>query len=264
MIVPEDAEVFLRTLFRKGFGGRAFLICARPHAAEELEQLLVKFLICREKTFCRNCSGCRSSNLLDIFRYEGDALTMDQAREIQNRTTLGAFGEGKIFLLNFRFIADTSQAVLLKTLEELRANTALVIRTKTSDVFSLPFLSRLTVLRPVAREENDLLEGEPPQQVFDGGSKNMFDILKEIAKADLPQRLKRSLLWARERESCEDAFNAFELWTERKINDAKPTELARIRESLEDLMETKKRFYAKTYFNRMLLEHLIISQSYLP
>jgi len=253
MMVPEDAESFLRTLFKKGFSSRAFLVCGSPRRREELQRLLVAFLGCSEKTFCKNCTNCRSSNLIDLFRYEGGTLSMDEAHEIHSRLGLHALGEGKIFLLNFRFIGEEVQAVLLKALEELKADTALIVRASSPDHFSLPFLSRLTILRPRAPQEGDASEGS-----------DIHDILKEIASPNLGEVLRHSSLWAGERETCEKVLSAFELGIGKKIQAVKASEFKKLGEFLEDLLETKRRFYAKTYFNRMLLEHLIISYSYLP
>ena len=81
------------------------------------------------------------------------------------------------------------------------------------------------------------------------------------------QNVQRELLFApgfsKEREKTEEFLRVFEFWIRDRIKGAGEEKTKEIRGLLEDFFEIKKRLAARTYGARLLLEHLIISKSYL-
>ncbi len=246
MILGEPKEKFLRSIFIAGLKAQAFRLVGDEEVRQELVGLLIKFLQCQDKTFCKHCAGCQQETNLDTYTYSNSLLKIEEAQEIRNHSSLSSWEGVKIFILRNDFIGPEAQGVLLKTLEEPRSGTYFIISIASETGLRTPLLSRLTVFqaRPI-RGEADL---KTAKKIISGG------IQKELAAA---------LYFSKDRSEAEDFFQTLELWLENKFRVAPELELKRLAPFLEDLLKIKSRFYAKTYFNRMLLEHLIISKAYL-
>ena len=233
MIIGRDLGNFLKTFFSRG-PAQAFLL---QDESGDLEPLFLSYLACEKKSFCKKCSGCQAEITLDLMRFEDEALKIEDAREIQRKASQSSFLGAKIFLLKNSYIAPEAQATLLKTMEEPHPDTYFVLSKVPVEALSRPLLSRLTVLRRV--------EDRPRV------AKNFKLELEDVQK--LPQ----------ERLEVEKIFRKLEIWADEKSRNLTAAHLGMLVSFIEDLYETKLRFFEKTCPPKMLLEHLAISKFYL-
>lgn len=245
MIIPKDKEKFLADIFKNGLKSQSFLIAGDNEAREEFTELLFKFLSCEDKTLCQKCAGCKFKTL-DTYRYETPQLKIDEAREIQEKSSQSSWSGRKVFVIKTYAINSDTQATLLKTLEEPHENTYFIISMKAADGLSLPLLSRLTLFRlPVLK------------------TAELEEIIEKFSKLGLKKELEEAARVSKERQELEEVFSALEFWTEDRLRLASADKLKKLAGFIEELFQIKKRFFQKTYFNRMLLEHLLISKVYL-
>ena len=209
----------------------------------------------------------------DIKIYAEDELKLETAREIRLRSQETSWAGAKIFLIKNVKISPDAQTTLLKTLEEPHENTYFIVSRSGLEGLTLPLLSRLTHFSlPIAANGH--------------AKKNFSD-----AKRNIKKELEKAAAISKEPEEMLSFFEELELWIDEKINPptflrdinshgkgskspldilegggikaAAPIEAKGISLFCQELFEIKERFFRKTYFNRMLLEHLIISKSYL-
>jgi len=239
MIVGKDVGGFLRDFFSRA-SAQAFLLQDFSSEAGEpggLEALLVRYLSCEKKSFCKKCAGCVSDSPFDLHVYEGDALAIKEAREIQWSANQSGFGGSKIFLIKNKYIAPDAESTLLKTIEEPHPDTYFILSSVSELALSRPLLSRLTLLRRT------------------GGG--------DWRAAKFKFTLESVPALSQERGDAEEAFQKIELWAEEALFKSNSENLDAITLFIEDLYETKRRFFEKTYPPRMLLEYLAISKYYL-
>ncbi len=246
MILAKPYEKFLRKLFSGGLKAQSFLLAGEGENRERAEEILIKFLVCETKNFCKRCEACALEINPDLHIYGGALLKMEEAKEIESQAHRSAWQGSKIFLIKTDFIGREAQAALLKTIEEPHLNTYFIISASSENALLTPLLSRLTPFYlEVPKTDPDL---EAHKKLISGG---------------ITQKLANAAVFAKDRSKLESAFRTFEFWAEEKIRKSSASELKNLAGFLEDIFEMKTRFYAKTYFNRMLLEHLIISRLYL-
>ncbi|MDP3785012.1 MAG: hypothetical protein Q8R12_02960 [bacterium] len=246
MILAHPYEKFLRKLFSGGLKAQSFLLAGSGAGRERAEELLVKFLTCKTRDFCKRCESCALELNPDLYVYEGALLKLEEAKEIERKAHQSAWRDSKIFLIKTDFIGWEAQAAFLKTIEEPNPDTYFIISISSENALSLPLASRLTAFH-LAPSKPDL-DSATRKKFISGGA---------------GQELLNAAVFAKDRTRLEEALEAFEFWAEEKIRQAPASQLKTLAVFLEDLFEIKSRFYAKTYFNRMLLEHLIISRLYL-
>lgn len=234
MILGKDPDKFFKNFFSAA-RAQAFLLAGGD---KELEELLVRYLNCESRSFCKRCPACESGPSLDVKRYEGELLKIEEAREILRMSNQSSLSGPKIFLIKTDFIAPEAQGTLLKTIEEPHPDTYFIISLPSEAFLSAPLLSRLTTLRS-----------------------GLTKISKD--KKELKFTLEAVSLLAKDRPEAERTFRRLEWWVRDKIESSSPENLPRLGEFLEDLFEAKRRFFEKTYPPRMLLEHLILSKYYL-
>lgn len=246
MIVSEPSNNFLKKFFARSPFSRAFLAVGEGESHEKLLQALVERL-------CRNVEPPAFDiafehpvlQMLDMHRYDGEALHIDAAREIHEKAHQTSWTGAKIFLIRCGYISGEAQAVLLKTLEEPSANTYFIITAKSEAAFSAPLLSRLTTLKAAKTKLQET------------GYK-----LEERAPTSLKKELEEAAEAAKERASAEKFLDTLEIWAHNEMKGGRrdSVKLARF---IKDLLETKAKFFERTYFTRMLLEHIVISRAYL-
>ena len=234
MIVPKDSDDFFKKFFARSPFSRAFLIIGEED--REGEAILQKLTA--------HLQGEREGSVLDFHRYEEDALAIEAAREIHEKAHQTSWTGNKIFLIKCGYISGEAQAVLLKTLEEPSANTYFIIAAKSESGFSPPLLSRLTVLKPA-------------KQTLQAPSSKL-----QAVPISLKMELEEAARAAKERTSAEKFLDTLEIWAHNEIKGGEHDYelLARF---AEDLLTTKAKFFERTYFTRMLLEHIVISRAYI-
>jgi len=239
-------EGTLERFFTKGKTPHAFLVLGDEEAREQAEKLFVKFLAGLPAYAGRPAQAGDKKLNPDLFVYDGAFLGIEDAHEIGRKALQGAWGEAKVFLIKSAVIGREAAAALLKLLEEPPEKTYFIISAVSENFVSAPLYSRLVVIRLGIRP-----------------TKKDAELLK---KMDL-QNVQRELLFApgfsKEREKTEEFLRVFEFWIRDRIKGAGEEKTKEIRGLLEDFFEIKKRLAARTYGARLLLEHLIISKSYL-
>src|SRR3989344_4507097 len=233
MIIGKDVGGFLKNFFSNG-ASQAFLL---EGETDELEDLLMRYLLCETKSFCKKCYSCESESLLDVRRYEDDTLKIEDAREVQWNAGQTRLMRANVFIIKNKHIAPDAQATLLKTLEEPHPGTYFILSSVPQAALSRPLLSRLTIFKRLA-EEAEKVSGF------------------KFSLADV-QGLKQ------ERGEAEEILNKLEVWAEDKIRNTPPERLEPYAVFVEDLYEARRRFFEKTYPPKMLLEHLAISKYYI-
>ncbi len=246
MILAHPYEKFLRKLFSGGLKAQSFLLAGSGASRGRAEELLVKFLICKTRDFCKRCENCALEINPDLHVYAGALLKMEDAKEIERKAHQSAWRDSKIFLIKTDFIGWEAQAAFLKTIEEPNPGTYFIISISSEHALSLPLASRLTTFH---------LGTSKPDS--DSAAR------KKLLSGRTGQELLNAAVFAKDRTRLEEALQAFEFWAEEKIRQAPAPQLKNLAGFLEDIFEIKTRFYARTYFNQMLLEHLIISRLYL-
>jgi len=232
-MLGRDINQFFKNFF-KGADAQAFLLIGDDGKAEDL---LIRYLTCELKTFCKKCAGCQVDLFLGARVYEGESLKIEDAREVQFAASQTALYGAKIFRIKTGYIAADAQATLLKTIEEPHPKTYFIISLASEASLSLPLLSRLTVFKQYKQSEDA------------SGSK--FKLNLEDAGS-----------MAQNREEAEEVFRKIEGWMESKMSTMNPDSAGSFSGFLEDYFEIKKRFFEKTYPPKMLLEHLALSKYY--
>lgn len=240
MIVPEHSNDFFKKFFARSPFSRAFLIVEEGKTGEALLQKLIEHI---EGGGTHDIFKRHSMLQMDLHTYQGDALAIDTAREIHERAHQTSWTGTKIFLIRYGYISGEVQTVLLKTLEEPSANTYFIIVAKSEAAFSAPLLSRLTVLKTRDRGQG-ARDGEAPVP------ESLKKALEETAQA------------AKERASAEKFLDTLEIWAHNEIKGGRHN-YALLARFIKDLLETKAKFFERTYSTRMLLEHIVISRVYL-
>ncbi|OGF51665.1 hypothetical protein A3I27_02165 [Candidatus Giovannonibacteria bacterium RIFCSPLOWO2_02_FULL_43_11b] len=233
MIVARDIDKFFKNFFRSSMA-QAFLLVGDDG---ETENLLIRYLACDNKNFCKKCLQCQSESFLGIRFYEGESLKIEDAREIQFAASQSALYGPKIFRIKTVYIAADAQATLLKTIEEPYPETYFIISLVSEASLSAPLLSRLTIFKKSRRDE------------VVGASKFKLN-LENISSI------------AQNREEAEEVFREIEAWMESRIRVIHPESAISFSGFVEDYFEIKKRFFEKTYPPKMLLEHLAVSKYY--
>ncbi|MBI2610298.1 hypothetical protein HYW53_04005 [Candidatus Giovannonibacteria bacterium] len=244
MIIQGEAFSFFEKIFKNKLPSNAFLILGDGRETEKTAELLIKFLNCKNKIYCKKCSACLTATPFGLKIYEASALKIEDARDIYSRSRLTSWAGTKIFLIKASSLAFDVQSTLLKTLEEPGSNSYFIFLSPSDGGFSLPLLSRLTTLKialPKAPDE---------------------DFNKYIESKNASKMLETALTYSKDRAKTEKALEAFEFWAEEKIKSL-ALDLKRMLIFTNDLLMIKKRFYDKTYSNRQLLEHVILSKTYL-
>jgi DNA polymerase III delta prime subunit len=242
----EPKENFLRKLFLRELRSQAFIITGDEDERVKGIDLLTKFLTCEKKEICKKCKYCLVKTSPDLYVYEDTSLAMDDAKEIRSRASQSGFNGTKIFVLKNRFFPLESQTALLKTIEEPTTDTFFIISTASKEGLLPAFLSRVTALNTAwSKTENNSAS------------------FKKINAGGIKKQLEAVSILSKEREKAETFLNAMEFWAESKLKEATENNAKIFITFLEDLLQTKKRFYMKTYYNRMLLEHMLISKTYL-
>ncbi len=246
MISIKPNEKLLRRLFSNGFSAQSFLLAGGKAERDRVEEILIKFLTCETKNFCRDCAGCKLGANPDLHVYESALLKMEEAKEIEREAHKTSWRGAKIFVIRSDGIGTQAQAALLKTIEEPKPGTYFIISISSEGALSPPLVSRLTVFQL-------------------SGAKDGFNsaISKKLITGLAAKELLNAAIFAKDRVKTEEALMTLELWTEEKIRRADGKEFKSLADFLDDLLEIKTRFYAKTYSSRMLLEHLMISRLYL-
>ena len=217
-------------------GHQAFLL---EGATEESVYLLIRYLSCEKKAFCKKCKVCKVENLFEVKKFEDDFLKIENAREIQAAAGQSSFSEApKIFIIKSRYIAEDVQATLLKTLEEPHPNNFFIFSGIQKEALSRPLLSRLAFLLQIQDDE----ESETSSYKF---SEN------DIQSA------------SKDRAASEDIFRKLEFWADMMLKNSSQEKLKDLALFIDDLYEMKGRFFEKTYSSKMLLEHLINSKNYI-
>lgn len=233
MIIARDIDKFFKNFFRSA-KTQAFLLVGDN---SETENLLIRYLACEDKNFCKKCESCQSESFLYAPVYGGESLKIEDAREIQFAANQTALYGPKIFRIKSAYIAPDAQTTLLKTIEEPHPGTYFIISLASEASLSLPLLSRLTVFKRNRHDENT-----------------------EISKLKL--NLEDIGALSQNREEAEEVFRKIEAWMEQKISAVNPKSSTSFSGFLEDYFEIKKRFFEKTYPPKMLLEHLALSTYY--
>ena len=246
MILGKRKESQFRKFFEKGEPPHAFLLLGGQAARREAEELLVKFLSCQSKNWCKQCPSCCNKIKLDFHLYEKPFLGLEEAHEIAAWAQKSSFGEAKIFILKSRLFGREAEAALLKLVEEPPAATYFVVSAFSENVFSPPFLSRFAVFRTET-----------------GPDESEREFLKKYAGGEVQKELLQAAAFAKNSEKAEEFLRIMELWFRVQIKKRRAEELKALALLLEDFFESKKRAAAKTYRPAMLLEHFIISKSYL-
>jgi len=244
VIFKNPKEAFLRKIFSARSRPQAFLLAGTGDLSES-EHLLIKFLNCEEFKFCKNCSDCREEKKPDLWVFDGEAFRMEDAKEVHRLAALASWNSKKTFLIKSGTFERDSQTVLLKTLEEPNPSTHFIISALTPNAFLPTLLSRVVLL-----EEKDSEEKLDPA-------------LRKKIESGASAALGAAAILSKDRRDTEEFLNGFELWLEEKIKSPSGIRSPALTVLLEDFFEVKTRFYQKTYFNRMLLEHLIISKAYI-
>lgn len=204
----------------------AFLLTGSGPARARREESLIKSL---------NPAGG------EIRRFEGAALKIEQARELRRAALQKAWeGNSKIFLLKTAAILPEAQAALLKIVEEPPDDTYFIFSLPSENSLLPTLRSRLFPLR--------LGAGKGP---------------KETSPPGIQKALLQSAVFSKNREQTEEFLRGREFWLGEKLRHTPKQDFKRVLEILEDFFEIKKRFYQKTYYNKMLLEHLALSRAYL-
>src|SRR3989344_186989 len=151
MILRGDIEESLRKFFKEAKSAGAYLLISEN---PELKKSLIGFLKCEKRTYCKKCAYCQNTNLLDLYTYSGETLKIEEARQIQVEAQKSSWNGNKIFIIESQIPRD-AQAVLLKTMEEPRANNYFIIEAAAVAGFTKPFLSRLNVFRAKSKDEGD-------------------------------------------------------------------------------------------------------------
>jgi len=234
MIIDGDINQFFRNFFRDG-RAQAFLLVGD---GGETENLLMRYLACYDKSFCKKCEACQSESFLGARVYEGESLKIEDAREIQFAANQTALYGSKIFRIKSGYLAPDAQTTLLKTIEEPHPETYFVISLASDASLSLPLLSRLTVFKKSKQDEK-----------------------AEISKFKL--NLEDIGALAQNRDEAEEVFRKIEAWMEPKIRTLNTDSAMLFSGFVEDYFQIKKRFFERTYSPKMLLEHLALSKHYI-
>ena len=244
MIVPPNSQEFFQKFFSRSPSSRAFLAIGEEESREALLQSLMEHL---PKNIKPSSSDILTRHpmlgALDLYTYKGEALAIDSAREIHERAHQTSWTGSKIFLIACDSISFEVQAVLLKTLEEPTPNTYFIISAKSETGLSAPLLSRLAVLKAKSK-------GKEKSGMQAPWLKSLKKELEEVGHA------------AKERGTSEKFLDTLEIWAQNEVEGERQDYHALAR-FLEDLLQTKEKFFEKTYSHRMLLEHIIISRAYL-
>ncbi|OGF64671.1 hypothetical protein A2Z53_00375 [Candidatus Giovannonibacteria bacterium RIFCSPHIGHO2_02_42_15] len=241
MILRGDIEESLRKFFKEAKSAGAYLLISEN---PELKKSLIGFLKCEKRTYCKKCAYCQNTNLLDLYTYSGETLKIEEARQIQVEAQKSSWNGNKIFIIESQIPRD-AQAVLLKTMEEPRANNYFIIEAAAVAGFTKPFLSRLNVFRAKSKDEGDK------------------SLAKKLLTGGIKKRLEAAYLLSKEKKNMEKIFKELEFWIDERIEKSDGHDFGKISAFLSDFFEIKKKFLEKTYFNKMLLEHLVLSASYL-
>lgn len=232
MILGKDIDKFFKNFFRSG-GAQAFLLVGDDG---EIEDLLIRYLSCESKTFCKKCETCEAESYFGARVYEGESLKIEDAHEIAFAASQTSLYGPKIFRIKTSYIAPDAQATLLKTIEEPHPATFFIISLASEASVLPPLLSRLTIFKK--NEDAD-----------DGHTKLKLS-LEDIGPI------------AQNREEAEKIFRKIEAWIAHRIEALNPASAASFAWFIEDYFEIKKRFFEKTYSPKMLLEHLALSKYY--
>ncbi len=234
MIIDGNVNQFFRNFF-KSADAQAFLLVEDDG---EIEDLLVRYLACELKNFCKRCATCQSEPFFGARAYEGESLKIEDAREVQFAANQTALYGPKIFRIKTGYIAPDAQATLLKTIEEPHPETYFIISLASEASLTPPLLSRLTVFKKNKQSENS-----------------------ETSKFKLNLEDIRAL--SQNRDEAEKVFRKIEAWMEPKIRTLNTDSAMLFWGFVEDYFEIKKRFFERTYSPKMLLEHLALSKYYI-
>lgn len=227
MIIYGDTNNFLKNFFSTT-KSQAFLLAGE---ISYLEDLLIRYILCEKKSFCKKCSTCLAEGSIDFKKFENDFLKIEDAREIQRAANQKSLSGAKIFLIKSHNIAEDAQSTLLKTIEEPHPETYFVMSGVREHTLTAPLLSRLSILSKMNKEDN-------------------LDPKFRFTADSIPQN----------REEAEELFRNIELWINGKIKKGNNFKL--MAEFLGEIFEAKKRFYEKTYSLKMIFEHLYASKCY--
>lgn len=246
MIVKENAKTFLNKFFKADHKSRAFLVAGDGAELDNFADLLAKYILCESKLNCGSCGACNLSINPDFYRASDADLKIDEAREMVSDSSHSSWRGTKLFFFRIGASAADVQTTILKTLEDAHENVFFILRAASEDSLIAPLLSRLIALRlPILKNEAD---------------KKYLDLL---SGRRLKDKLDRIALISKNRDGTAEFLRAYEFYLEDmtgRLFEKNPSNASR---QLEDFFDVKKRYLQKTYFNRMLLEHLIISSSYL-
>lgn len=117
----------------------------------------------------------------DVFVYEQNVLTVDDAREIGRKAIEKAFGEKKYFIIRVERLTPEAQNALLKTFEDPVPNTHFILTARETNIFLPTLLSRMEVVRV-------------------GGELEESNEVKKFLKKTLKQRIDFAKKFADEKE----------------------------------------------------------------
>ncbi len=246
MIVPSDHKTFLESIIGSTSYFGAALITGPKESRKQFTETLSGFLLCNNKSFCKQCDGCLYGSALDRRIFSGKELPIEIAREIQSEAGQTSWFGNKLYIIEPDTISLDAQTTLLKTIEEPHQNNFFIFSIKNANELSAPLLSRLWLFELPKIEEK------------------FEDKISSSSKiSSLKKDLENVPMISKEREDTELLLQNLEIMAESRMKTTSEVELKRLLVFVEDLLQIKSRFYQKTYFNKMLLDHLLVSKAYL-